>query len=74
VLPKYPDPVICVYDLAKVSAGAVLDILRTHPVVLIGDLVAENPFFVPPEVFLRELSERGVSVRRTSAELIEHEP
>lgn len=67
VLPRYPDPVICVYDLAKVSAGAVLDILRTHPVVLIGDLVAENPFFVPSDVLLRELNERNAAARRKSA-------
>jgi hypothetical protein len=44
--------------LAKFNAGAVLDILRTHPVVIIGNMVAENPFFVPPEAFLQELSER----------------
>jgi hypothetical protein len=58
LLEKFPDPVICVYCLAKFNTGAVLDILRIHPVVVIGDLVAENPFFVPPDVFLKELSER----------------
>src|SRR3984957_16211695 len=59
ISPRFQDPLICVYNLAKcdISAGAVLDILRTHPLVIIGDLVAENPFFVPPEIFLQELSE-----------------
>jgi hypothetical protein len=60
VLEKFPDPVICIYCLDKFNTGAVLDVLRTHPVVVIGDLVAENPFFVPPDVFLKELSERGI--------------
>jgi DcmR-like sensory protein len=59
VLEEIRDPVVCVYDLAQFSAGVVLDILRTHPVVIIGEVAAENPFFVPPAVFLRELSERG---------------
>ena len=37
----------------------VLDILRTHPMVVIGGILQENPFFVPPEEFLRELRERA---------------
>jgi hypothetical protein len=38
-----------------------MDILRTHPVVIIGGLLHENPFFVPPEEFLKDLRQRGVS-------------
>ncbi len=54
VLPKYEDPVICTYDLSKFGAGIVMDILRTHPVAIIGGLVHENPFYVPPDEFLAE--------------------
>jgi hypothetical protein len=71
ILQRFPDPVICVYNLTKFNAGVVLDILRTHPVVIIGDLVAENPFFVPPDVFLQELSERGAYSRRETERLEE---
>jgi hypothetical protein len=35
-----------------------MDILRTHPMVIIGGMLQENPFFVPPEEFLQELHER----------------
>ena len=41
-----------------------MDILRTHPMVIIGGLLQVNPFFVPPDEFLRELRGRvhpGVS-------------
>ena len=58
VLPKYHDPVICTYDLSKFNAGVVMDILRTHPVAIIGGVLQENPFFVPPEQLLLELRER----------------
>ena len=58
VLPKYDDPVICTYDLSKFSAGVVMDIMRTHPVVIIGGVLQENPFFVPPDQFLLEIRER----------------
>jgi hypothetical protein len=58
VVPKYDDIVICAYDLSKFSAGVVMDALRTHPVVIIGGLLQENPFFVPPDQFLLELQGR----------------
>jgi hypothetical protein len=58
VLPKYNDPVICTYDLTKFPASLVMDIMRTHPVVVIGGILQENPFYVPPDQFLREIRER----------------
>jgi hypothetical protein len=58
MVPKYDDPVICTYDLSKFGASVVMDALRTHPVVIIGGLLQENPFFVPPDQLLRELRER----------------
>jgi hypothetical protein len=63
VLPKYDDPVICTYDLSKFSASVVMDIMRTHPVVIIGEVLQENPFFVPPDQFLLEIRERRRSAR-----------
>jgi len=65
VSPKYDDPLVCAYDLSKFSASVVVDVIRTHPVVLIGGLLQENPFFVPPDQLLLELRERR-SVRRTA--------
>ena len=35
-----------------------MDIMRTHPIVIIGSILQENPFFVPPAEMLRELRER----------------
>ena len=32
--------------------------MRTHPMIIIGGILQENPFFVPPDEFLRELRER----------------
>jgi hypothetical protein len=58
VVPKYEDIVICAYDLSKFGASVVMDALRTHPVVIIGGLMQENPFFVPPDQFLLELRGR----------------
>lgn len=45
--------------MAQFGANVVLDILRTHPMVIIGGILQENPFFVPPDEFLRELRQRA---------------
>ena len=66
ILPKYKDPVVCVYDCARFNAGLVMDIMRTHPLVIIGGVLQQNPFFIPPDRFLNELSQRGAYRHRTS--------
>jgi hypothetical protein len=65
VLPKYNDPVICAYDLSRFPANLVMDVMRTHPIVIIGGILQENPFFVPPDQFLVELRERR-SLRKSA--------
>ena len=72
LIKRYPDPVLCVYDLAKFNGSVLMDILRTHPMVIIGGLIAENPFYVPPEVFLEELRERDEYTRRETVKLDAH--
>lgn len=52
------NPVICTYDLTKFSGDVVIDIMRTHPMIIIGGILQENPFSVPPDEFLRDLRER----------------
>jgi hypothetical protein len=58
ILPRYDDTVVCTYDLAKFSATAVMDILRTHPMVIVGEVMQENPFYTPPDQLLPELESR----------------
>jgi hypothetical protein len=67
VLPDYHDPVICTYDLSKFDAGIVMDIMRTHPMVIIGGTLQENPFYVPPDEMLSELKARDESKRADAA-------
>jgi hypothetical protein len=58
IIPQYKDAVICLYNLTKCGGNLIIDVMRTHPMILIGGIVQENPFFVPPDEFLRELRER----------------
>jgi MEDS: MEthanogen/methylotroph, DcmR Sensory domain len=58
VLAGRRDEVICAYDLATISAAAVVDARRTHPAVILAGLLRENPFFLSPERFVAEIQER----------------
>ncbi|WP_263355089.1 MEDS domain-containing protein [Acidicapsa acidisoli] len=42
---RYDDAVICTYHLAKLSGDAVIDIMRTHPMVIIGGASPTKPLF-----------------------------
>jgi hypothetical protein len=65
ILPRSDDLFVCAYDLNKFGAGVVLDVLRTHPLAIIGGYLHENPFYVPPDEFLLELRAREGSTPRS---------
>ena len=58
VLSRNPQPAVCVYDIARLSGAMMMDLLRTHPLTLIGGVVQENPFYTAPAEMLVELQDR----------------
>jgi hypothetical protein len=64
---RHDDAVICTYHLPKFSGDAVVDILRTHPMVIIGGILHRNPFFVSPEEFLGEVRGRRATRKSSSS-------
>jgi hypothetical protein len=62
---RHDDAVICTYHLSKFGGDTVIDIMRTHPMIIIGGILQHNPFFVSPEEFLPEIRERRA--RRTAS-------
>jgi hypothetical protein len=65
---RHQSAVVCTYDLTRFGGAAVIDIIRTHPLVIMGGVLHENPFFVPPEEFLREVrARRGIGTLATPA-------
>jgi len=55
---RHEDAVICTYHLSQFRGDEVIDIMRTHPMVIIGGILQRNPFYIPPEQFLREFRQR----------------
>lgn len=52
VTSSYPVVVLCLYDLDLFSGEVVVNIVRTHPQVLIQGILVENPYYLRPEEFL----------------------
>ena len=59
---------MCVYDVNKFSGRAVMDVLATHPMVVMGDRIYENPYYVEPRQFLQTLIKKGSSSPLARAE------
>jgi signal transduction histidine kinase len=45
--------VVCQYNRNRSSPELILGIIRTHPVVVYGGIVSKNPYYVPPDEFLK---------------------
>jgi len=58
---RHDDAVVCTYYLSQFGGDTVIDIMRTHPLIIIGGILQQNPFFVAPDEFLREFRERRAS-------------
>ncbi|QHI97538.1 hypothetical protein GT347_05765 [Xylophilus rhododendri] len=65
VLERNRQPAICVYDTALLTGAMMMDLLRTHPLTLVGGVVQENPFFTPPAEMLKELKARKARVEQS---------
>ena len=44
---------LCLYDRHRFSPEFLLGVIRTHPLVVYGALICENPYYVPPEELLK---------------------
>jgi len=51
---RHDDPLICTYRLGRFGGDALIAIMRTHPIVIVGSILQRNPFFAPPERSLPE--------------------
>lgn len=58
VLLRHGHPAICVYDVTRFDAATIIDILRTHPLVIMNGVAQENPFYQPPAEFLAQYQSR----------------
>ncbi len=45
---------ICLYNVNKFSGSVLMAVLHTHPYVVSGGVITENPFYQPPDEWLKK--------------------
>ena len=48
---KYPMTILCLYDLRRLGSAVLMDLMRTHPKLLMGGLLLENPHHISSDEF-----------------------
>jgi uncharacterized protein YifN (PemK superfamily) len=54
-VPHFPQVLLCLYDIAEIDGRLLVEIIKTHPMVLIGDTVLENLYYVDPDSYTPEI-------------------
>jgi hypothetical protein len=55
IWPKTNNVYVCVFDAKKFSAEIMMQMMRTHPFVIIDGIMLKNELYVPPDEFLKDL-------------------
>jgi len=51
-LPLYPQVILCLYDIGRFSGELIVDVVKTHPKLLVRGAIVENPDYLEPDEFL----------------------
>lgn len=54
--PNWPAIIVCQYNVDEITGHFMMDIMRTHSMVILSGSLYENQYFVAPEEFLQERS------------------
>lgn len=55
LLEEHPITTVCQYDATNFDGKTIMDVLKVHPMMIVRGSVVRNPFFIPPEQFLKQL-------------------
>jgi hypothetical protein len=53
---RHPQAILCMYDLSQYTESIAIDLLKTHPLVLLSGMRIENPYYLTPDEFLADRS------------------
>jgi PAS domain S-box-containing protein len=56
--------ILCQYDRSRFDSAVIHDVLHTHPIAVIGDLVCPNPYYEPAEFVLASEPTRSAEFKR----------
>jgi hypothetical protein len=60
-LPLYPQVIVCLYDIDRFGGGALMNLVMTHPRLLVSGVVIENPYYLTPDQVLAKTGQRNAT-------------
>ncbi len=54
---------VCQYNSSRIPPDIILNCIHTHPIVMHGDLVCKNAYYIPPEEYLKPM-QKEIEVNR----------
>ena len=54
---------VCVYDVNRIKAKVMADVLHTHPKVIMDGRIYENPYYIHPDEFLQSRLHKAQAAR-----------
>lgn len=72
-LPKNDCLALCQYNRNRFQSKILLDVIYTHPTVVVGNVVCRNFYYIPVDEFLRSKKEPGKEVDRLLRHLLDRE-
>jgi DcmR-like sensory protein len=58
ILAVHPVTAICQYDANRFDGATILDVLKVHPMMIVHGQILRNPYYLKPEVFMKDFSSR----------------
>ncbi|MCB0211009.1 MAG: MEDS domain-containing protein [Anaerolineae bacterium] len=55
LLKKHPVTTVCQYNANLFDGATIMDVLKVHPQMIVRGTVVHNPFYIPPEEFLKKM-------------------
>jgi PAS domain S-box-containing protein len=59
--------ILCLYNRSHFDPAVIHDVLRTHPIAILGDLVCPNPYYEPPALVLAPEQQASAEFKRKRA-------
>lgn len=73
ILPSLDCLAICQYNEAKFSTDILMDVIHTHPLVISGDTVCKNFYYIPVEEFLKKSRNPKMKIEHQMKNLLDRE-
>jgi hypothetical protein len=67
LIEAYDATLLCVYDINEISGRMLMELLATHPFIIHGRVLRENPYYTPPLDRLLEVLRADASPGETRA-------